>query len=86
MKPLPRAPGWVWFLPRVAAVLIPIAIGSLLWFLHRNDVEDQRAALIGDTLWIEQYMRFQMDRNTEQLRSISKFGLQPLGSRRPGLP
>lgn len=70
VKPLPRAPGWVWFLPRVAAVLIPIAIGSLLWFLHRNDVDDQRAALIGDTLWIEQYMRFQMDRNTEQLRNL----------------
>jgi two-component system sensor histidine kinase DctS len=65
-----RAPGWVWFLPRVAAVLIPIAIGALLWFLHRNDVEDQRTTLIGDTLWIEQYMRFQMDRNTEQLRNL----------------
>jgi two-component system sensor histidine kinase DctS len=70
VKPPPRAPGWVWFLPRVAAVLIPIAIGALLWFLHRNDVDDQRAALIGDTLWIEQYMRFQMDRNTEQLRNL----------------
>jgi two-component system sensor histidine kinase DctS len=66
----PRAPGWVWFLPRVAAVLIPIAIGALLWFLYHNDLEDQRTTLIGDTLWIEQYMRFQMDRNTEQLRLL----------------
>src|SRR6185369_9391451 len=70
LKPPPRAPRWVWFLPWIAAVLIPVAIGTLLWLLYRNDVEEQRATLISDVLWIEQYMRFQMDRNAEQLRLL----------------
>ncbi len=65
-----RAPRWMWFLPRVAAVLIPIAIAALLWVLHSNDLEDQRNTLISDVRWLEQYMRFQMDRNAEQLRLL----------------
>lgn len=60
----------MWLLPRIAAVLIPVALAGLLWFLHRTDIDEQRATLISDTLWIEQYMRFQMDRNTEQLRLL----------------
>jgi len=70
LKPPQRAPRWVWFLPWIAAVLIPVAIGVLLWLLYRNDLEEQRATLISDVLWIEQYMRFQMDRNAEQLRML----------------
>jgi two-component system, LuxR family, sensor histidine kinase DctS len=69
-KELKSSPRWMWFLPRVAAVLIPVAIAALLWFLHRTDLDEQRTTLINDTLWIEQYMRFQMDRNTEQLRLL----------------
>jgi len=67
---LRSSPRWIWLLPRFAAVLIPIAIAALLWFLHRTDLDEQRATLINDTLWIEQYMRFQMDRNAEQLRLL----------------
>ncbi len=70
LKAPQRAPRWMWSLPWVAAILIPIAIGTLLWLLYRNDLEEQRATLISDVLWIEQYMRFQMDRNTEQLRLL----------------
>ncbi|MCK7473149.1 MAG: hypothetical protein MZV49_05825 [Rhodopseudomonas palustris] len=29
-----------------------LAVGALLWLLYQNDVEEQRAALIGDVLWV----------------------------------
>lgn len=65
-----RAPRWLWQMPRIALVLSLLATATLLWWLYRNDVEDQRTALIGDVLWVEQNLRFQMDRNLEQLLSI----------------
>ena len=69
-KAPPRAPRWLWALPRLAAILVPVAIGALLWLLHHNDLDEQRATLISDVLWIEQNLRFQMDRNLEQLRLL----------------
>lgn len=70
LKSIPRAPRWVWILPRLAAILAPVVIGSLLWLLHHNDLEDQRRTLISDVLWLEQNLRFQLDRNLEQLRLL----------------
>jgi len=69
-QPTQRPPRWLWVLPRVALLLSLAAVGTLLWLLHRNDVEEQRAALIGDVLWVEQNVRFQLDRNIEQLLSL----------------
>lgn len=70
LQPTPKPPRWLWILPRVALLLSLLAIAALLWLLHRNDVEEQRAALIGDVLWVEQNVRFQLDRNIEQLLSL----------------
>ena len=56
------APGWYWVLPRVALVLFLAAIAALVWLLHSKDQEDQRAALISDVLWMEQDLRFHLDR------------------------
>lgn len=67
LKAPQRAPRWAWRLPLIAAVLLPVVIGALLWLLYGNEREEQRVALIRDVLWIEQSMRFQMDRNVEQL-------------------
>ena len=53
----------------MAPLLALAATLVLLWYLHRNDVEEQRATLISDVLWVEQNIRFQMERNTEQLRT-----------------
>jgi two-component system, LuxR family, sensor histidine kinase DctS len=69
-KALPRAPRAIWILSRLAAVLVPVAIGLLLWLLHTNDLDEQRATLISDVLWLEQNLRFQMERNQEQLRLL----------------
>ncbi|MBI4757047.1 MAG: PAS domain S-box protein [Betaproteobacteria bacterium] len=65
-----RPSPWYWVLARVAPLLTLIAVGSLLWLLHRHDLEQQRTALITDVLWAEQNMHFQLERNAEQLQRL----------------
>lgn len=72
-RPTPvAAPGWYWVLPRVALVLFLAAIGALVWLLHSADQEDQRAALISDVLWMEQDLRFHLDRNVELIGQLGR--------------
>lgn len=69
-SPAPAAaahPRWLWHLPRIAPLLALFATVFLLWYLHRSDIEEQRATLISDVLWVEQNIRFQMERNAELL-------------------
>src|SRR5512135_1572331 len=68
--PVARPANWFWVLPRVALLLSLLAVGTLLWLLYRNDLEEQRAALIGDVLWVEQDLRFHLERNVEQLQLL----------------
>lgn len=68
-------PRWLWHLPRIAPVLALVATVILLWYLHRNEIEEQRATLISDVLWVEQNIRFQMDRNVEQLGQLGQDAL-----------
>lgn len=65
-------PRWLWHLPRIAPVLALVATAILLWYLHRNEIEEQRATLISDVLWVEQNIRFQMERNVEQLGQLGQ--------------
>lgn len=61
-----------WWLPRIAFGLFVAALGALLWLSHVQDLEEQRATLISDVLWLEQNIRFQLVRNEELLaRSYS---------------
>ena len=57
---LPLTPWWYWAVPRVALVAAMAAVGALLWLLHRADLEEQRATLISDVLWVEQNLRFHL--------------------------
>lgn len=66
------APGWYWVLPRVALVLFLAAIAALVWLLHSKDQEDQRAAMISDVLWMEQDLRFHLDRNVELIGQLGR--------------
>lgn len=66
------APGWYWAVPRIALALFLLAIATLVWWLHRNDLEEQRATLISDVLWMEQDLRFHLDRNAEQLAQLGR--------------
>ena len=65
-------PGWYWMVPRVAIALFLLAIGTLVWWLHRNDLDEQRATMINDVLWMEQDLRFHLDRNAEQMAQIGR--------------
>jgi two-component system sensor histidine kinase DctS len=65
------SPSGHWFAARVSVALIVAALFGLLWFLHRQDVEENRTALIRDVLWLEQNVGLSLDRNVEHLRQIA---------------
>jgi len=78
--------GWYWILPRIAIGLFVLAVGALLWQMHRQDLEEQRATLISDILWVEQDLRFQLSRSAEQLAHVGQeFQSGDLPQRRFGL-
>ncbi|MDZ4315586.1 MAG: PAS domain S-box protein [Azonexus sp.] len=66
-----RRMGWLLALPKVGIVLLLIALLSLLWLLNRNEIEQDRAALIQDVLWLEQNLHFNLSRNEEQLLQLA---------------
>ncbi len=75
--PLPEAGDnpartWHWYAPRVAIGLFVLSVLGLLWVLHRHELEENRNALIRDTLWVEQSIQFSLDRDVEQLRQIAQ--------------
>lgn len=72
-----RPPAWIWILPRVALLLSLAAVVALVWLLYRSDREEQRDTLIADVLWVEQDLRFHLERNVEQLRLL---GLERVSS------
>lgn len=63
--------GWMLALPKLGAVLLIVAVISLLWLLHRNDQEEQRATLISDVLWLEQNLRFHLSSTESQLQQLA---------------
>lgn len=63
---------WYWTAPRIAVGLFVLALGALLWLLHRQDIDEQRTALISDTLWVEQNLRFHLARSQEQLQQLGQ--------------
>ncbi|WP_084513803.1 sensor histidine kinase [Azovibrio restrictus] len=72
--PPPHAPArisWMLALPKLGVVLLVLAVISLLWLLHRNDLEEQKASLIGDVLWLEQNLRFHLSGNEGQLQQLA---------------
>jgi len=62
---------WMLVLPKLGIVLLLAALLSLLWLLQRNEVEEERAALIKDVLWLEQNLRFHLSGHEEQLQQLA---------------
>jgi len=58
-------------MPLVAMGLVVMLLGVLLWLLHRNEVEDERRALIQDILWVEQNLHFSLDSDAERLEQLA---------------
>lgn len=63
---------WDWTVPRVAVFLFLLALGALLWLLHRQEIEEQKATLINDMLWVEQNLDFQLSRHQEHLQQLAQ--------------
>ena len=69
---------WRWQLPHVTLGLLVLLILVLVWLTREHDRESQRATLINDALWMEQNLRFQLERNEAQLDIIAPDLLQGL--------
>ncbi|MBK9519762.1 MAG: PAS domain S-box protein [Anaeromyxobacter sp.] len=65
-------PHWLWYAPRVSIALFVVAFLGLLWVKHRQEAEEARDALIRDILWVEQSIRFSLDREVEQLQALDR--------------
>ncbi len=61
---------WLWWLPRLAFVLLVVAVGVQLWLSDRADRDEERTTLISDILWLEQSLRFNLQHNEELLGNI----------------
>lgn len=79
--PSRRGLNWFLALPKLGILLLVMAVLSLLWMLHRNEVEEQRSSLIGDVLWLEQNLRFHLVGNEENLRQLAMDLAQEPGNR-----
>ncbi len=70
---------WLWYAPRVSIALFVVAFLGLLWIQQRQEAEASRDALIRDILWVEQSIRFTLDREAEQLSALDRgLGGRPL--------
>ncbi len=67
---LSQPAAWRWRLPYLLLALFIGAVLSLVWLVRTNDLEAQRATLISDVLWIEQNLRFQLEKNTDLLAEL----------------
>jgi two-component system, LuxR family, sensor histidine kinase DctS len=58
-------------LPAAAILLIVALLGVLLWYVDRDERQEQRVALIKDTLWVEQVLRFHLMTIEENVRQLA---------------
>jgi two-component system sensor histidine kinase DctS len=65
-------PAWYWRLPSITLGLMLVAIVALVWMTRHFDDEKQRETLINDVLWMEQDLRFRLDRNEEYLGQLGQ--------------
>lgn len=61
---------WRWRLPYLMLALFLMAIAALVLLIRNYDEEDQRATLISDVLWMEQNLRFHLEKGTELLAQL----------------
>jgi two-component system sensor histidine kinase DctS len=61
-------------MPVIAMGLVVMLLGILLWLLHRNEVEEEKRALIQDILWVEQNLHFHLAAGVERLEQLADLG------------
>ena len=68
----PTAGGHYWRLPALTIALFLVLIAALVWLTRYYDLEEQHSTLVSDVLWMEQNLRFHMERNEEQLAQLAE--------------
>jgi two-component system sensor histidine kinase DctS len=64
--------------PLIAVALIAAVLGFLVWFADRSEREEAGLALIRDTLWVEQALRFQLEADLAAVERLAvDIGDQP---------
>ncbi|MFZ6749993.1 PAS domain S-box protein [Undibacterium sp. Ren11W] len=63
---------WRWLLPILLVLLFLTTLIWLPWQAQRMEANERQEQLIADTLWVEQAIQFQLDRNEEILRQLGK--------------
>lgn len=63
---------WRWLLPILLVLLFLTTLIWLPWQAQRMEANERQEQLIADTLWVEQTIQFQLDRNEEILRQLGK--------------
>ena len=55
------------------------AIAALVWLTRAYDSDEQKTTLLSDVLWMEQNLRFHLDRNEVQLQQLGPvlYGCKP---------
>ncbi|MBS1208623.1 MAG: dctS [Proteobacteria bacterium] len=71
----PRTGVWFWRLPLLAITALIAIISFFVWFGLSQEHDERRAALVSDTLWMEQNLRYQFESTENQLSQIgNEFG------------
>lgn len=63
---------WRWLIPILLVMLFLTTLIWLPWQAQRMEANERQEQLIADTLWVEQAIHFQLDRNEEILRLLGK--------------
>ncbi|HSD60450.1 MAG TPA: cache domain-containing protein, partial [Burkholderiales bacterium] len=59
-------------MPNLAVLLFILAMVTLLWVLHRHEVDQQRNALMRDAQWAEQTIHLHLHGNQELLQQLAR--------------
>ena len=61
---------WHWLVPMLLVLLFVSTMLWLPWQAQQMEANERQEQLIADTLWVEQTIRFQLDRNEDSIRLI----------------
>ncbi len=61
---------WHWLVPMLLVLLFLSTMLWLPWQAQQMEANERQEQLIADTLWVEQTIRFQLDRNEDSIRLI----------------
>lgn len=72
----PQTISWFWWLPLITIVLLVCIVGGFIWLGLKTEHDERHTALVGDSLWMEQNLRFHLE-NTESTLSQVGTSLAP---------